>query len=216
MDASLILTIAAYAVPVLFAITLHEAAHAFAARQLGDDTAWMLGRVSLNPLRHIDPLGTIAMPLLLYVITNGAFVFGYAKPVPVMFRKLRDPRWGSLGVAAAGPLCNLAQAILWALLGVALVTLDMAQPFLMRMFMAGIIVNIVMGVLNLFPLPPLDGGRVLVALLPRRISDTFSRIEPYGFLIVLALVWSGIMTKFWLAPLCNLCYRLILLPFSSI
>jgi Zn-dependent protease len=216
MNASLILTIAAYAVPVIFAITLHEAAHGWAAHQLGDDTAWMLGRVSLNPLRHIDPIGTIALPLLLYFITKGAFVFGYAKPVPVAFRNLHNPRWGSLGVAAAGPLCNLAQALVWALVNVALFAQGIQQPFFMHMVMAGILVNIVMGVLNLFPLPPLDGGRVLVALLPPRLGRALSRIEPYGFFIVLVLVWSHLVTQYWLVPLVTLCSTALIYLFPSV
>jgi len=216
MDASLIQTIAVYAVPVIFAITLHEAAHGYAAYRLGDNTAYMLGRVSLNPLRHIDPIGTIVMPLLLYFITNGSFVFGYARPVPVLFRNLRNPRWGSLGVAAAGPLCNFMQAFAWVLLSMILFAFGIHEPFFIRMALAGIGVNIVMGVLNLFPLPPLDGGRVLVALLPVRLGYALSRIERYGFFIVLLLVWSGIMTRFWLAPLYDFCSSILLSLFTPL
>ncbi|MGF6728793.1 hypothetical protein OKW50_000874 [Paraburkholderia youngii] len=133
MDSSLIQTIAVYALPVIFAITLHEAAHGYVARWLGDNTAYVLGRVSLNPMRHIDPLGTIAIPLLLYFATSGAFMFGYAKPVPVAFGNLRNPRWGSLWVAAAGPVCNFVQALLWGVLGIVLAVLNVNEPFFTRM-----------------------------------------------------------------------------------
>lgn len=206
MDSSLIQTIAVYALPVIFAITLHEAAHGYAARLLGDNTAYMMGRVSFNPMRHIDPLGTIAIPLLLYFMTGGAFMFGYAKPVPVAFANLRNLRWGTFWVALAGPLCNFAQALVWGLAGVALVVLSINEPFFTRMAAAGIGVNLVLGVLNLFPLPPLDGGRVLTALLPPRQAIGLARIEPYGFLIVMALVMTGILTKLWLRPLVALGY----------
>jgi Zn-dependent protease len=209
MEASLIQTIAVYALPVIFAITLHEAAHGYVARWFGDNTAYVLGRVSLNPMRHIDPIGTIAMPLILYFLTGGMFVFGYAKPVPVAFRNLRDPRWGSLWVSAAGPVCNFIQALLWALFGVVLAVLNVQEPFFTRMAAAGVGVNLVLGVLNLFPLPPLDGGRVLAALLPPRASTVLSRIEPYGFFIVMALLVTGALTRFWLRPLVGLGYAAV-------
>ena len=209
MDSSLIQTIAVYALPVIFAITLHEAAHGYAARLLGDNTAYMMGRVSFNPMRHIDPLGTIAIPLLLYFATSGAFVFGYAKPVPVAFGNLRNPRWGSLWVAAAGPLCNFLQALVWGLFGVVLAVMAVDEPFFTRMAGAGVGVNLVLGVLNLFPLPPLDGGRVLMALLPPRQAIALSRLEPYGFFIVMALVMTGTLTRYWLSPLVTLGYSAI-------
>ncbi|HEY2020161.1 site-2 protease family protein [Paraburkholderia sp.] len=206
MDSSLIQTIAVYALPVIFAITLHEAAHGYVARWLGDNTAYVLGRVSINPMRHIDPLGTIAIPLLLYFATSGAFMFGYAKPVPVAFGNLRNPRWGSLWVAAAGPLCNFIQALIWGLFGIALAVFNVDEPFFTRMAGAGIGVNLVLGVLNLFPLPPLDGGRVLMALLPPRQAMTLARLEPYGFFIVMALVMTGTLTRYWLNPLVTFGY----------
>ena len=209
MDSSLIQTIAVYALPVIFAITLHEAAHGYVARWLGDNTAYVLGRVSLNPMRHIDPLGTIAIPLLLYFATSGAFMFGYAKPVPVAFGNLRNPRWGSLWVAAAGPVCNFVQALIWGVFGVVLAVLNVNEPFFTRMAGAGVGVNLVLGVLNLFPLPPLDGGRVLMALLPPKQSISLSRLEPYGFFIVMALVMTGTLTRFWLRPLVTLGYSAI-------
>ncbi len=219
MNPSLIQTIAVYALPVIFAITLHEAAHGYAARLLGDNTAYMMGRVSFNPMRHIDPLGTIAIPLLLYFATGGAFVFGYAKPVPVAFGNLRNPRWGTFWVALAGPLCNFIQALVWGVFGVALVAFGVDEPFLTRMAAAGIGMNLVLGVLNLFPLPPLDGGRVLTALLPPRQALSLARFEPYGFFIVMALVMTGILTKFWLRPLVSIGYdavTAILTPLASL
>jgi Zn-dependent protease len=204
MDSSLIQTIAVYALPVIFAITLHEAAHGYAARLLGDNTAYMMGRVSFNPMRHIDPLGTIFIPLLLYFATGGAFMFGYAKPVPVAFRNLRDPRWGSLWVSLAGPACNFVQALVWGVVGVLLAVASVDEPFFTGMAVAGVKVNLVLGVLNLFPLPPLDGGRVLTALLPPRQAIALARVEPYGFFIVMALVMTGILSRFWLYPLVSL------------
>ena len=209
MDSSLIQTIAVYALPVIFAITLHEAAHGYVARWLGDNTAYVLGRVSINPMRHIDPLGTIAIPLLLYFATSGAFMFGYAKPVPVAFGNLRNPRWGSLWVAVAGPASNFIQALIWALFGVALAVLNVQEPFFTRMAAAGVGVNLVLGVLNLFPLPPLDGGRVLMALLPPRQAIALSRLEPYGFFVVMALVMTGTLTRYWLNPLVTFGYSAI-------
>ncbi|WP_027812912.1 site-2 protease family protein [Burkholderia cenocepacia] len=219
MDASLIQTIAVYALPVIFAITLHEAAHGYAARLLGDNTAYAMGRVSFNPMRHIDPLGTIAIPLAMYFLTSGAFLFGYAKPVPVSFGNLRNPRWGSLWVALAGPACNFVQALVWGLLTLVLPAVGVDEPFFTRMAFAGVSANLVLGVLNLFPLPPLDGGRILAALLPTRQSIALSRIEPYGFIIVLVLVTTGVLTNFWLRPLVNVGYAVlsaILSPFASL
>jgi Zn-dependent protease len=219
MDSSLIQTIAVYALPVIFAITLHEAAHGYVARLLGDNTAYALGRVSFNPMRHIDPLGTIIIPLVLYVATKGMFMFGYAKPVPVAFGNLRNPRWGSLWVALAGPMCNFIQALAWAVVAIALGVLGVDEPFFTRMAQAGVLVNLVLGVINLFPLPPLDGGRVLTALLPPRQAIALSRLEPYGFFIVMALVMTGVLTRYWLNPLVYLGYdavNAILTPFVSL
>ena len=219
MDSSLIQTVAVYALPVIFAITLHEAAHGYAARLLGDNTAYVLGRVSLNPMRHIDPVGTLAIPLILYFATSGAFMFGYAKPVPFAFGNLRNPRWGSLWVAAAGPASNFVQALLWGVIAVLLASLNVSEPFFTRMAAAGVGVNLVLGVLNLFPLPPLDGGRVLMALLPVRASIMLSRLEPYGFFIVMALVMTGTLTRFWLGPLVSAGYvavSAVLNPLASL
>ncbi|MBL8383392.1 MAG: site-2 protease family protein [Burkholderiales bacterium] len=160
----------------------------------------MLGRLSLNPLRHIDPVGTIVMPLLLIFLTSGAFVFGYAKPVPVDSRNLRRPKQDMLWVAFAGPASNLAMAVLWGLFAIAQVALGMNEPFFQKMAEVGVLVNLVMAALNLFPLPPLDGGRMLVALLPYRQAVMLARIEPYGFFIVLALAATR-MLEYWMGPL---------------
>jgi Zn-dependent protease len=205
----LIQTVLIYALPVLFAITVHEAAHGYAARYFGDPTAAMLGRITLNPIKHIDPIGTILMPLLLYFSTSGAFLFGYAKPVPVNFGNLRNPKRDMIWVALAGPASNFFQAILWAIVLVVLVTTNTQERFFLEMSRAGIMVNLVMWAFNLFPLPPLDGGRILVGLLPTKMAVTFSRIEPFGFFIVLALVVFGIVGTIWLRPLMDMGYTVI-------
>ncbi|MES2877197.1 MAG: site-2 protease family protein [Pseudomonadota bacterium] len=217
--AHLIQTVALYALPVLFAITIHEAAHGYVARYFGDNTAYMLGRVTLNPLKHIDPMGTILMPLLLYFATSGAFLFGYAKPVPVRFGNLRNPKRHMIWVALAGPGVNFIQAFLWGALFIILKGLDVTEPFFIKMAQGGILVNLVMFAFNLFPLPPLDGGRILVGLLPYRQAEMVSRVEPWGFFIVMALVISGIVSTLWLQPLMALSYGLLnilLTPFAII
>ncbi|MDB5843852.1 MAG: peptidase [Polaromonas sp.] len=207
--ANLIQTVTLYALPVLFAITVHEAAHGYAARHFGDNTAYLQGRMTLNPLKHIDPIGTILMPLMLYFATSGAFLFGYAKPVPVNFGALRNPKRDMVWVALAGPASNFAQAIFWALLLVGLAASGIEEPFFLKMAQAGILVNLVMWAFNLFPLPPLDGGRILVGLLPWKQGQMVSRIEPWGFFIVMGLVLAGVVGALWLRPLMKLGYALI-------
>lgn len=207
--ANLIQTVAIYALPVLFAITVHEAAHGYAARHFGDNTADLQGRITLNPLKHIDPIGTIAMPLLLYFATSGAFLFGYAKPVPVNFGALRHPKRDMVWVALAGPASNFAQALLWALALVLLAGLGVQEPFFIKMAQAGILVNLVMWAFNLFPLPPLDGGRILVGLLPWKQAQWVARIEPWGFFVVMVLVIAGVVGTWWLRPLMTLGYAVI-------
>jgi Zn-dependent protease len=206
---NLIQTVLIYALPVLFSITIHEAAHGYVARSLGDNTAYMLGRVTLNPIKHIDPIGTILMPLLLYFATSGAFVFGYAKPVPVNFGALRHPKRDMVWVALAGPASNFVQAILWALLFTLLVGVGIHERFFLDMCKAGVLVNLVMWAFNLFPVPPLDGGRVLVGLLPPRAAYALSRVEPWGFFIVMGLILVGIVSSLWLRPLISLGYQLL-------
>ena len=212
----IIQTIAVYALPVLFAITLHEAAHAYAAKYFGDPTAYMLGRMSLNPVRHIDPLGTIVIPIALYVATSGSFVFGYAKPVPIDFGKLRNPKRQMAWVSLAGPGANFVMALLWMIIFIFLHAANVQEPFFLEMAQAGILVNILMFAFNLVPIPPLDGGRILTSMLPNRLADQFARIEPYGFFIVIALIYFKILT-FWVMPvmyLTNLVLRTIVSPLS--
>lgn len=202
--AALIQTLSVYALPVVFAITLHEAAHAYVANKLGDPTAALLGRVTLNPWPHIDLVGTVLMPLLLYLTTKGQFLFGYAKPVPVDWRNLGRPKRDMAWVALAGPASNWVQALLWALLANVLILLAINEPYWLKVCEAGLRVNLVMFAFNLFPLPPLDGGRILVGILPWRAAVVVSRIEPYGFYVVLALVLLDVVSEWWLRPMMSL------------
>ncbi len=206
---NLIQTVALYALPVLFAITIHEAAHGYAARFFGDNTAYALGRITLNPLKHIDPMGTIAMPLLLYFATSGAFLFGYAKPVPVQFGNLRNPKRDMVWVALAGPAANFVQAILWGVLFYLIAGSGITERFWVEMCKAGMLVNVVMFAFNLFPLPPLDGGRILVGLLPYRAAMLVSRLEPWGFFIVMGLVIAGVLSSLWMQPVMALTFGLL-------
>lgn len=203
---NLVQKIAIWALPVLFAITLHEVAHGYAARRLGDRTAEMLGRLSLNPLRHIDPVGTIIVPgvlLLMSSLLGGGFLFGWAKPVPVNVRNLRDPRRHMALVAIAGPLANLVMAFGWGLL----LKFALAAPGdgmflgLRYMALAGIEINLVLMVLNLLPIVPLDGGRVLAGVLPARMALGYARLEPYGLLIIVGLLASGLLGRILMPPL---------------
>ena len=206
---NLIQTILIYALPVLFAITVHEAAHGYAARHFGDNTAYMLGRITLNPIKHIDPVGTILMPIMLYFATSGAFLFGYAKPVPVNFGHLRNPKRDMVWVALAGPASNFVQAIFWAVVMITLVGTGVEERFFLEMARAGVLVNLVMWAFNLFPVPPLDGGRILVGLLPWKQAQMVSRLEPYGFFIVMGLVILGVVGTIWLRPLMSFGYTVI-------
>jgi Zn-dependent protease len=191
-------TIVLWAVPVVFAITLHEAAHGYVARRFGDQTAYMLGRVTLNPLKHIDPIGTIAVPgfLIAVSVLTGAplLIFGWAKPVPVNFGNLRHPKRDMFWVAGAGPFANFAMAVAWAFLLKSTAPGGMIDSDgLFEMAKAGIDVNLVLMALNLLPIPPLDGGRIALSLLPGSLSYRYSRLEPYGFMIVILLLVTGVL-----------------------
>jgi Zn-dependent protease len=197
--AHLVQTISIYALPVIFGITLHEAAHGYVAKHFGDTTAYVLGRVSLNPVRHIDPIGTILVPLVILLVTSwGAgqgMLFGWAKPVPVNYHALRKPKRDMMWVAAAGPAANLAMALGWAL--VMKLALVMPENYFTRPLAeigyAGITVNLVLMLLNLIPLLPLDGGRIVASLLPVRLADRYARLEPWGFPILLALMFTNVL-----------------------
>ena len=207
---ALIQTIAIAALPVIFAITLHEAAHGYAARHFGDPTAWQLGRITLNPIKHIDPVGTILIPAAILLFSGGAFLFGYAKPVPVDFGRLRNPKRDMLWVAAAGPGANLFMALCWAfLLKLAwfLPPNEFTLP-LTEMSKIGIMINCVLMVLNLLPLPPLDGGRIAVSLLPHSLAWKYARLERWGFPILLVLLFTGILGDI-LNPIVGLLARVI-------
>jgi len=207
MDLSLA-TIVLWAVPVVFAITLHEAAHGYVAKRFGDQTAYMLGRVTLNPLKHIDPIGTIAIPgflIAMSILTKAPlFIFGWAKPVPVQFENLRNPKRDMFWVAVAGPMANFAMAIGWGFL------LKFVSPEsttgdagIAEMAYAGLQVNLMLMALNLLPILPLDGGRIAVSLLPLRIASAYARLERYGFVLVIILLATGILGTL-MAPLLRL------------
>lgn len=212
LDFSLPQKIAIWALPVLFAITVHEVAHGFVASRLGDRTAQMMGRLTLNPLKHIDPVGTVLVPLAMLLLPGG-FLFGWAKPVPIGYRNLGNPKRDMAIVAAAGPLSNLLMAVGWALLlrlSVELLhTLPWAAQPLFFMAQAGIAINLILMILNLVPVPPLDGGRVLTGLLPARQAAALGAIEPYGLMIVVALLLTGVLWRI-LQPVIQLFNELLL------
>lgn len=204
-----------YALPVIFAITLHEAAHAYAAKHFGDLTAYSQGRVSFNPLVHIDPVGTILIPAVLFAI-GSPFLFGYAKPVPINFGNLRKPKRDMAWVALAGPGANLAMAFLWMFFVLLLQVLKVDADFFFKMAQAGVSINLMLFAFNLFPIPPLDGGRIAVSLLPHKYAYQFSQIEPYGFFIVMALAFMKVL-HFWMIPLqgvASIFLGLLIWPFS--
>jgi len=201
--------IALYALPVIFAITVHEAAHGYAARYFGDDTAWKMGRVTLNPLKHIDPFGTILLPLVLILISS-PFILGAAKPVPVRFGNLRHPKRDMIWVALAGPASNLVQAAIWQIGLILLSTSGVSEPFLIEMCQGGIVVNLVLFAFNLIPLPPLDGGRILVGLLPTRQAMLVARIEPWGFMLLIAIMlFLPSLYSLWMRPVMAIASALI-------
>ncbi len=197
----LIIKIALFAPPVLLAITLHEVAHGWAARYLGDPTAASLGRLSLNPIKHIDPVGTVLVPAILFVM--GGFLFGWAKPVPVNMQRLNDPKRDMALVAAAGPASNFVMAFMWAFaikLGFMMES-DLMRMILVEMGKVGLLINLILMVLNLIPIPPLDGGRVLAGVLPDNLSMMLARVEPFGMFIIFGLLAMGVLSLFLQGPL---------------
>jgi Zn-dependent protease len=212
MELNIIQKICAYALPIIFAITVHEAAHGYAARYFGDMTAHYLKRITLNPLRHIDPMGTILLPALTVML--GGILFGWAKPVPVNFSNLRNPKKDMMWVALAGPASNLIMAIFWTIILVRINLFpEQAELFLQVMCLAGIQINIILMVLNMLPLPPLDGGRVAVSLLPYPWSGYLAGLERYGLIILIFLLLSGLLGKI-LFPLVNISQSIIFRVFG--
>jgi len=208
MELTIIQKIAAYALPIIFAITVHEAAHGYVAKYFGDMTAFFQNRITLNPIKHIDLVGTILIPGLLFISSAG-FIFGWAKPVPVIFSNLRNPKKDMLWVALAGPAANLLMAIFWTIIFSKQHFFPQnAQNFLSVMSLAGIQINIVLMVLNLLPIPPLDGGRVAVSLLPYPLSNKLADLERYGFFIILFMLISGILGAI-LSPLISTSQKII-------
>lgn len=197
----LITKIALFAPPVLLAITLHEVAHGWVARYLGDPTAANLGRLSLNPIKHVDPIGTVLVPGILLVA--GGFLFGWAKPVPVNMSRLNEPKRDMALVAVAGPAANFVMAFLWALVIKLGYTADsqLLNMICIEMGKMGIIINLILMVLNMIPVPPLDGGRVLAGVLPDKLSTLFSKLEPFGMFVIFALLVTGVLTQFLMGPL---------------
>lgn len=204
---TLVQQVCIWALPILLSITLHEAAHAYVANRCGDTTAKMLGRLSLNPLRHIDPVGTILIPIVMGLLTHFNFVIGYAKPVPINWNQLRNPRRDMILVSLAGPFANLLMAFLWAacfkIAALMHPESSMAALFLLVTARAGMIINLVLAALNLLPLPPLDGSRVVSSLLPPRKAMIYEQIEPYGFFILILLMFTGILNSV-LTPIINI------------
>ncbi len=209
--------IAVNALPIIFAITLHEAAHAYAAKHFGDLTAYAQGRMSLNPIKHIDLFGTILIPLALALLKS-PFIFGYAKPVPVDFSRLRNPKRDMAWVALAGPAANLIMALMWMVVFYSLDAAAVDEEYFFLVAKAGVFINLVLFAFNLFPLPPLDGGRIMTSILPMHYAIKFARIEPYGFFIVLGMMMLNLL-HYWMVPVigaANIVLNLLVYPLKSL
>jgi Zn-dependent protease len=212
----LIRNLAVYALPVLFAITMHNAAQAYAAKYFGDMTPFAAGRVTTNPLAHNDPFGTIILPVMMYLATG--FVFGYAKPLPIDYSRLRKPKRDMAFVALAGTAAHFGMALLWLLLGIFLQYFDVSEPFPNKVAKAGVLTNLFLLAFNLLPIPPMDGGRVVFALLPNKLAYKYARIEPYGFFILLGLMLLKLLA-YWVIPVvavAQVLLQLIVYPLTSI
>jgi Zn-dependent protease len=216
-ELNIISTLFVFVIPVIFAVTLHEVAHGWVASRYGDQTAKSMGRLTLNPVKHIDPVGTILVPAIMYFASG--FIFGWAKPVPVNWRNLEHPRRDMAIVAIAGPAANLLMLLFWAMLAKIIMVLGIDSNYLTQLLFImssiGITINMVLMILNLFPLLPLDGGRILTAMLPHNLAISFSRLEPYGLIILVVLLVSGVLWKILLPVMGgieSLIYHLIQIP----
>jgi Zn-dependent protease len=198
---SLLKNLAVSIIPLLFAITIHEAAHAWVAHKRGDKTAFMMGRVSLNPSKHIDLFGTLLMPIMLYFATMGKFWFGYAKPVPIDSRYFKNYKLDMFLSIAAGPISNLIMAFIWAFIMLAMLKFNAQEQFFMLMTFMGIKINLSLFALNLLPILPLDGGRIAILFMPTKMAQSFSTLEPYGFMLVMLLSIVGVLYTFWMQPI---------------
>nr|WP_314540341.1 site-2 protease family protein [uncultured Massilia sp.] len=212
----LIRNLAVYALPVLFAITMHDAAQAFVARRLGDNTAHAAGRTTLNPLAHIDPIGTVVIPAVMYLMTS--FVFGYAKPLPLNYGQMKRPKRDMALVALSGPGANFLMAFLWMLLAICLHVFDVQEDFPSLVASAGIKTNLWLMAFNLLPIPSMDGGRIVFSLLPHKAAYQYARLEPYGFLILLALILLKVVTYwlFFVETVAGIGLRLLAMPLLAL
>jgi Zn-dependent protease len=210
----LIRNLAVYALPVLFALTMHDAAQAFVAKRFGDNTAHAAGRTTLNPLAHIDPIGTIVIPVVMYLMSG--FVFGYAKPLPINYGQMRHPKRDMAWVALSGPGANFLMALIWLLIGVFLEYFGVQERFPHLVADAGVQTNLWLMAFNLLPIPSMDGGRVLFSILPHKAAFQFARLEPYGFIILLALIFLHVIGYwlYWVGIIANLLLHLIIYPLN--
>jgi len=214
----LIQTVLVYALPVIFAITLYEAARGYTARYFGDTTAKAQGRLSFNPVVHIDPMGTLVIPVVLYLVTQGAFLFGYAKPMPLNYSMLRDPKKNLKWIALSGPAVNLLMGFAWMLLSILLVALSVKEPFFKKMATAGVLTNLAMFAFHLLPIPPLAGGQIILSLLPHAQAYKYAKIEPYCFFILIGLALLHVL-QYWMIPVMtfgNFVLQLLASPFIAL